>query len=166
MVNKKEKQGISAHARKAVVIELLRSGSITSQRDLVESLKDEGITVTQATASRDLEELGAVRIRNKSGLMIYSLPLDSQENSPSATTVNRMVSSVTPSENLIVVKTPPGGAQLLASTIDKAATRGELRNCLGTIAGDDTVLVVSGSKSAGKTLLGDLEKLFKMKAGK
>jgi transcriptional regulator of arginine metabolism len=161
-----KKQGMSAHARKVVVIEILRRGTITSQRDLVEALKDEGVNVTQATASRDLEELGAVRIRNKSGEMIYALAADGQESSTTTNTVNRMVTSVLASENLIVIKTPPGGAQLLASSIDRASSRGQLRNCLGTIAGDDTVLAIAVSRSTAKTLLGDIEKLFKMKVGK
>jgi transcriptional regulator of arginine metabolism len=131
----------------------VNQGLVHSQNDLVELLADEGIEVTQATASRDLEEIGAVRGRDQGGLLRYQFLSESNENrSRLSRASDELVLSVVASGNLVVLKTPAGGAQLLASTLDRASGSGELPNIIGTIAGDDTVLVVSKSASGGKQL--------------
>jgi transcriptional regulator of arginine metabolism len=148
-----KKSALSTNARRALVISYVNQGLIHSQHDLVDLLADEGIDVTQATASRDLEEVGAVRGRDGSGELRYQFLSDTSENrSRFSKASDELVLSMVASGNLVVVKTPAGGAQLLASTLDRASSLGELPNIIGTIAGDDTVLVVSRSATGGKSL--------------
>jgi transcriptional regulator of arginine metabolism len=149
-------------ARRSKAIALVKSGRIASQSDLVKELKKAGFPVTQATASRDLEEIGAVRGRggytiadSDDGSMARSMPLPGD-----------LILSVESSGNLAVVRTPPGGAQFLASSLDHSG----LKSIIGTIAGDDTVLVVSRKASGGaelaKELLSYRGKSYSSKKGK
>jgi transcriptional regulator of arginine metabolism len=149
-------------ARRSKAIALIKSGRIASQSDLVKELKKAGFPVTQATASRDLEEIGAVRGRggytiadSDDGSMARSMPLPGD-----------LILSVESSGNLAVVRTPPGGAQFLASSLDHSG----LKSIIGTIAGDDTVLVVSRKASGGaelaKELLSYRGKSYSSKKGK
>jgi transcriptional regulator of arginine metabolism len=142
-----KKGGISSNARRALVISYVNQGLVHSQGDLVNLLADEGIDVTQATASRDLDDVGAVRGKDAGGVMRYQLM-----NSEMARVSDELVLSITASGNLVVVKTPPGGAQLLASALDRASQSGELSAIIGTIAGDDTVLVISRNATGGRAL--------------
>lgn len=148
---------LSTSARRALVQSYVVRGQVHSQNDVVELLADEGINVTQATASRDLEEVGAVRGRDASGEMRYLL-IDgvSQTQSRITRVSDELVLSITASGNLVVIKTPAGGAQLLASTLDRASQSGELTSVIGTIAGDDTVLVVSRNATGGRALSAEL----------
>ena len=140
-------------ARRARAIALIASGTIHSQDDLVSGLKRSGYVVTQATASRDLEEVGAVRVRNSQGDLVYAMPSDHDEALARSLPVPAdLIISVESSGNLAVIKTPPGGAQLLASSIDHIGLSG----VIGTIAGDDTVLVVSKKASGGTQLAKEL----------
>ena len=140
-------------ARRARAIALIASGTIHSQDDLVSGLKRSGYVVTQATASRDLEEVGAVRVRNSQGDLVYAMPSDHDEALARSLPVPAdLIISVESSGNLAVIKTPPGGAQLLASSIDHIGLSG----VIGTIAGDDTVLVVSKKASGGAQLAKEL----------
>ncbi len=133
--------GISRAERLKAVARLLQERTVSSQRELVRALEEEGIRATQATLSRDLALLGAVRSRTPSGQVIYWLPREGLEGLPQIQ-LERMlrdfVVEVEVSGNLVVVKTPPAGAQPVAGAIDRAS----LRNVLGTVAGDDTLLVV------------------------
>jgi transcriptional regulator of arginine metabolism len=116
-------------------------------------LKKAGFDVTQATASRDLEELGAVRSRSESGELIYQLGTTADGSiARSMPLPSDLILSVEASGNLAVVRTPPGGAQFLASSLDNSA----LENIIGTIAGDDTVLVVSKKATGGAELAKEL----------
>ena len=143
----------SVTARRAKAIALIKAGRIHSQSDLVRELKKSGFDVTQATASRDLEEIGAVRARSASGESIYKIS-DSDEESLSRTmpVPSSLIISVESSGNLAVVRTPPGGAQLLASSLDHSG----ISEIIGTIAGDDTVLVVSRKATGGAQLAKEL----------
>lgn len=138
----------SVVARRAQAIALIKAGKISSQGDLVKELKKSGFVVTQATASRDLEEIGAVRGRN--GYTIAESENDSMARSMPLP--GDLILSVESSGNLAVVRTPPGGAQFLASALDHSA----LKSIIGTIAGDDTVLVVSRKASGGGELAKEL----------
>ena len=140
---------ISSSQRRALVAKMIKSGLVESQSQLVKMLGREGVRVTQATASRDLEDLGAIRVRDDAGLLHYQLP--NEINIKSGGTPD-LILSVTASGNLAVVRTPPGGAQLLASAIDRNSLNGHLKSAIGTIAGDDTVLVVSKTASGGAEL--------------
>ena len=143
----------SVTARRAKAISLIKAGLIHSQSDLVKQLKKAGFAVTQATASRDLEEIGAVRGRSNSGESTYKIS-DSGDESISRTmpVPSDLIISVEASGNLAVVRTPPGGAQLLASSLDHSG----ITEIIGTIAGDDTVLVVSRKASGGAQLAKEL----------
>jgi transcriptional regulator of arginine metabolism len=139
------------------VVSYVNQGLVHSQNDLVDLLADEGIDVTQATASRDLEDVGAVRGKDEKGEMRYLLIENSIEPLARAARVSdELILSITASGNLVVVKTPPGGAHLLASALDRASQSGEMKSVIGTIAGDDTVLVISRNASGGKALASDL----------
>ena len=137
----------SVAARRAKVVSLVESGAIHSQSDLVKELKKLGYRVTQATASRDLEEIGAVR-----GSEGYRLQSSSDDSLSRVLTNDQLILSVEASGNLVVVRTPPGGAQLLASNLDHSG----LKSIIGTIAGDDTVLVVSRKANGGSELAKEL----------
>jgi len=137
----------SVAARRAKVVALVESGVIYSQLDLVKELKKLGFKVTQATASRDLEEIGAVR-----GSEGYRLQNSSDDSLARVFTNEQLILSVEASGNLVVVRTPPGGAQLLASNLDHSG----LKSIIGTIAGDDTVLVVSRKANGGNDLAKEL----------
>ena len=138
----------SVIARRAKVVALVKAGKIASQSDLVKELKKAGFPVTQTTASRDLDEIGAVRGRDgytisdsDDGSIARSMPLPGE-----------LILSIQSSGNLAVVRTPPGGAQFLASSLDHSG----LASIIGTIAGDDTVLVVSSKASGGAELAKEL----------
>ena len=122
----------SVSARRAKAISLIQAGLVHSQSDLVTLLKKAGYKVTQATASRDLEEIGAVRARNKDGESTYQIRESSDNAIARSTPVPaKLILSVDHSANLAVIHTPPGAAQFLASSLDHAGLTG----VIGTIAG-------------------------------
>jgi transcriptional regulator of arginine metabolism len=134
--------------RQHVVERLLSEHAVTSQAELVELLAAEDIEATQATVSRDLEELGAVKLR-AGGQTVYAIPeLPSQRSVP-VETLRRVcgdwVVDVAHSGNLVVLRTPPGSAHVVASAIDRSALDG----LLGTVAGDDTILVIASEELGG-----------------
>jgi transcriptional regulator of arginine metabolism len=138
----------SVVARRSKAISLIKAGKVSSQSDLVRELKKAGFVVTQATASRDLDEIGAVRGRD--GYTIAGTDNDSMARSMPLP--GDLILSVESSGNLAVVRTPPGGAQFLASSLDHSG----IASIIGTIAGDDTVLVVSRKASGGAELAKEL----------
>jgi transcriptional regulator of arginine metabolism len=143
-------------ARQARIVELITRTAVRSQSELASMLAAEGVEVTQATLSRDLEELGAVKLRGPDGgAPVYALPEDGHPMRASGSGTSRltrllgeMLVSVDASGNLAVLRTPPGAAQFLASAIDRAA----LHDVVGTIAGDDTILVVAREPLTGSEL--------------
>lgn len=143
----------SVAARRAKAISLIKSGAIHSQQDLVKQLKKSGFAVTQATASRDLEEIGAIRGRSSDGESTYIISGDGDQSLARTMPMpSDLIISVEASGNLAVVRTPPGGAQLLASSLDHSG----IKEIIGTIAGDDTVLVVSRKATGGGQLAKEL----------
>ena len=129
---------------------------IRSQTELAKVLAAEGIEVTQATLSRDLDELGAVKLRGAdSGAPVYVIPEDGSPirgvqggTSRLSRLLAELMVSVEGSGNLTVLRTPPGAAQFLASAIDRAA----LEEVVGSIAGDDTVAVIAREPLTGHAL--------------
>ena len=153
-----KKSALSSNARKALIVSYVNQGLVHSQNDIVELLAEEGVEVTQATASRDLEDVGAVRGKDESGVMKYRIMTENIEPLARAARVSdELILSITASGNLVVVKTPPGGAHLLASALDRASQGGDMKSIIGTIAGDDTVLVVAKSASGGAQLADAIE---------
>jgi transcriptional regulator of arginine metabolism len=125
----------SASARRAKAISLVQAGVVHSQSDLVGLLAKAGYEVTQATASRDLEDIGAFRGRSRDGSAIYQLLHDEAQSLARVISLpSELILSVESSGNLAVVRTPPGGAQLLACALDGARTQGELASVIGTVA--------------------------------
>ncbi|OBI13047.1 arginine repressor [Mycobacterium sp. E2327] len=149
--------------RQARIVAILSSEPISSQSELAARLAGEGIEVTQATLSRDLEELGAVKLRGADGgVGVYIVPEDGSPVRGVAGGTDRMsrllgelLVSTDASGNLAVLRTPPGAAHYLASAIDRAA----LPYVVGTVAGDDTILVVAREPMTGAELAGMLENL-------
>ncbi len=143
-------------ARQGRIVELVTAMGIRSQTELAKLLAGEGIEVTQATLSRDLDELGAVKLRGvDGGAPVYVIPEDGSPlrgmqggTSRLARLLAELLVSADWSANLAVLRTPPGAAQFLASAIDRAA----LHEVVGTIAGDDTVMVIAREPLSGKDL--------------
>jgi transcriptional regulator of arginine metabolism len=145
------------NARQHMIIELLTRHAVRSQGELGELLAAAGLHVTQATLSRDLVDLDAVKVRSASGALVYAVPAEGGDRTPRpanetgasearlARLCTDLLVSAQANANLVVLRTPPGAAPLLASAIDKA----ELQDVLGTIAGDDTVLVIAHRPEGG-----------------
>ena len=125
--------------RQRMIADWLREQRVGSQEELVARLGLAGIAATQATVSRDLDELGAVKVR-RDGAIRYLLP-DQIEPGHAAAKLDRLlaewVTEVVPAGNLVVLKTPPGSANLVANALDSAGIEG----IAGTIAGDDTIFI-------------------------
>jgi transcriptional regulator of arginine metabolism len=147
---------ITKAARHAKIISLLASREVRSQTDLAELLADDGLPVTQGTLSRDLVEVGAVRVRGSRGQLVYAVPGEGGDRSPQAgeqvtfaarlaRLCHEVLVSAEASANLVVLRTPPGAAQYLASAVDHANPP----DILGTIAGDDTVMVITRDPDGG-----------------
>lgn len=138
--------------RQQLITRLIGQHQVTSQPQLVTMLSDEGITATQATVSRDLDEIGAVKVRVPGGVTVYAIPeFEPDRRAPSdqlRRVMGEWVAEVSTSGPLIVLRTPPGCAHVVASALD----RGGIDGLLGTVAGDDTVLVVSAESTAGRRL--------------
>lgn len=149
----------SKAARHARIVAVLAAHQVRSQAELAALLEDAGVHVTQATLSRDLDELGAVKLRAADGgLPVYVVPEDGAPltargmvDAPPqrlARLIAELLISAEGSANLAVLRTPPGAAHFLASALDRAG----LPDILGTIAGDDTILVVAREVSGGPAL--------------
>ena len=142
-------------ARLGLIIDLVRGGAVRSQTELLARLAEHGLSATQATLSRDLEELGAVKLRGvDGGAPVYVIPEDGgprpMEGGPSrlGRLLGELLLTYDSSGNLCVLRTPPGAAQFLASAIDRAGRA----DVVGTIAGDDTILVVARDGVSGAEL--------------
>lgn len=142
---------LSKQQRQHLVAELLERQPVASQAQLVTLLAEHGVHATQATVSRDLEELGAVKIRVAGGDTAYALPEVTHPVAP-ADHLRRVLGewalAVAWSEPLVVVRTPPGSAHVVASALDRSGFDG----VVGTVAGDDTVLVVAEASMGAEAL--------------
>jgi transcriptional regulator of arginine metabolism len=161
---------VTKTGRQAQIAGILAQATVRSQEELAELLAERGVRVTQATLSRDLDELGAVRLRGANGALVYALPgepggpgsrpggladrpvlaepptgTDRESSARLARVAAELLVAAEASANLVVVRTPAGGAQLLASAIDHAGWP----SILGTVAGDDTVLVIARDPARG-----------------
>jgi len=151
---------LTKNARQQKIVEILSRHPVRSQGELAELLTGAGVTVTQATLSRDLVELDAVKVRLPSGALVYAVPAEGGDRTPVvahdsaaaearlARLLGELLVSADASANLALLRTPPGAAQFLASAFDRT----ELEDVLGTVAGDDTVLVISRRPDGGQAL--------------
>jgi transcriptional regulator of arginine metabolism len=146
-------------ARQRALAALLRTRQVSSQALVLEHLRAQGFDATQATISRDLDDLGAVKVRGPDGRLVYGLPEPDNGLGADHAEVRRKLGAsllaIVPSGNLVVLRTPPGHAGALASTLDRAGVAG----VAGTVAGDDTVLVVCTERTPGRVMARQLAAL-------
>lgn len=140
--------------RQQAIARLIAKHAVTNQPQLVDLLAEDGIAATQATVSRDLDDLGAVKVRVPGGDTVYAIPeYEPQRIAPEdqlRRVMGEWVAEVRHSGNLVVLRTPPGCAHVVASALDRSGLPG----ILGTVAGDDTLLCVA-EEGVGGVLLRD-----------
>ncbi len=144
--------------RRRLLRRLITGQPIHSQQELVEMLEEAGHYVTQATVSRDLDAIGAVKVRTDDGGLRYEIqqeatgPGDEREI---ARIIDEFSDSLAVSHNLLVIRTHPGAANVVAGALDRAGFAG----LLGTVAGDDTVVVVASEAVGGEGLINELDRI-------
>lgn len=152
--------------RQQLIARLIARHAVTSQPQLLEILRAEGVEATQATISRDLVDLGAVKIRVPAGESVYAIPeLERDRVAPEdqlRRVMGEWVAEVDSSGPLVVVRTPPGCAHVVASALDRSVLTG----LLGTVAGDDTVLCVADESTGGVALAARLRELAGLERGR
>ena len=145
--------------RQHVIAQLLGRHAVTSQPQLVELLATEGVDATQATVSRDLEDLGAVKVRVPAGESVYAIPEFEPDRIAPEDQLRRVmgewVADVACSGPIVVLRTPPGCAHVVASALDRSGLTG----LIGTVAGDDTMLCVADEAMGGQRLAARLREL-------
>ena len=144
---------ITRTVRQALILELLEQNLVSSQMQLSELLKNKGVEITQGTLSRDLDELGAKKIRPDSGRAFYTEETIAPTTVGTREKLRKMLDDLLVSSdhsgNIAVLRTPPGAAAFLASFIDRVS----MDEVVGTIAGDDTVFVLARDPLTGKELV-------------
>ena len=151
--------------RQQLIAKIVSSQTVTSQPQLRELLKKKGIKATQATVSRDLEDLGAVKVRTTAGETTYAIPEFEPDRLSPPDQLKRVlaewVADVQFNEPIVVVRTPPACAHVVASALD----RSRLQGLLGTVAGDDTMMCVASAKHTAKQLAKDIRELAGLNNG-
>jgi transcriptional regulator of arginine metabolism len=141
------------------VARILEQHAVASQAQVVDLLAAEGVVATQATVSRDLEELGALKVRTAGGESVYAIPEQPKDRLAPEEHLRRVmgewVVEVAHSSNIVVLRTPPGSAHVVGSALDRAG----LPAVLGTVAGDDTLLVVVSERTGGERMARTLSAL-------
>lgn len=139
--------------------QILERHTVLNQAQLVERLAEDGVAVNQATVSRDLDELGAIKIRVPGGESAYAVPELPQDRHSNVDHLRRVLADwvveIAVAAPIVVLRTPPGCAHVVASAIDRAG----LPEILGTVAGDDTMLLVSAPVPGAEELaqrIGDM----------
>jgi transcriptional regulator of arginine metabolism len=155
-----EARSLSKTQRQHRVARLLADHPVSSQAQLVQLLaEEEGITATQATVSRDLEDMGAIKVRVAGGDSVYAIPeLPSDQRAPEShlrRVFSEWVVQVAHSGNLVVLRTPPGSAHVVASALDRSGWD----DVLGTVAGDDTLVVIVAEGVSGADMSARLSEL-------
>lgn len=148
--------------RQQAIARIIERQQVSSQPQLVDLLGDEGITATQATVSRDLDDLGAIKVRVPGGATVYAVPEFAPERVAPVDQLRRVmgewVADVSHSFNVVIVRTPPGCAHVVASALDRSGLDG----LLGTVAGDDTMMCVATESVGGEGLAASLRELAGM----
>jgi len=145
--------------RQKIIADLIESGNISSQNQLKGLLKKNSLLITQATLSRDLSELGAIKKRQKDGLLVYVLPKDQDNNAHRKIAINALndfVLEVDSVLNQVVVKTTTAAAQVVAEAIDNLF----LDNVIASLAGDNVVLIISSSEEKAKIISKNIENVL------
>jgi transcriptional regulator of arginine metabolism len=136
--------------RQTAIRRLVQEQHLSTQAELAEALHEEGIDAVQATVSRDIAQLGLVKVRNGEGKLIYALPgaADRRRREQLRTALRQWSLGWTPTRELLVIQTPRGFAAALADAIDEAA----LPEVAGTVAGDNTIFVAARNGGGGPEL--------------
>jgi transcriptional regulator of arginine metabolism len=145
---------VNRHERKRAILRLVREQPIATQAELAEALSAQGFPAVQTTVSRDVHELGLVKVRGEGGRLVYAPPeaAGSARIRELERALRRAALSIESSGNLIVVLTPSGFASALAEELDRA----EHPRILGTVAGDNTILIVAREGVCGSELRDEL----------
>lgn len=137
--------------RLSALKELLKRGTLSTQDELRKKLEKLHFPVTQSTISRDLRRIGAIRVIDAEGRVVYRLP--DQDSLPNTVDIAKnMVKSIQPASSIVVIHTAPGTASLVARYLDMHRPAGSI----GTIAGDDTVFLAITKKSVDREVLEEL----------
>ena len=146
--------------RQKKILRLIEEKHLSTQAELAEALHDEGVDTVQTTVSRDIAQLGLVKVRNGNGKLVYALPgaADLRRFEELATAMRRWATGMTAAGSLLVITTPNGLATPLADAIDEAG----LADVAGTIAGENTIFVAARDGITG----GDLEAQFSHHLGR
>jgi transcriptional regulator of arginine metabolism len=143
---------MNRNERHAAILRLVREQPLSTQTELADALRREGHEVVQTTVSRDVHELGLIKVRHASGRLVYAFAEDGGFSEELSESLTRWALTVEPSGNLVVVTTPYGYASALAQAIDVARHP----HIAGTIAGENTVMLVSREPVTGKELADEL----------
>ncbi len=150
--------------RQHLIVRLLANHAVSNQQQLVDLLAAEGVSSTRATVSRDLDSLGAVTVRVRGGTSIYAIPQHPVNQIAPREHLRRVLSEwvadVGSSGNIVMVRTPPGSAHVVASALDRAG----LDDVLGTVAGDDSLIVVATEQTTGRAVAQRLRALAGLSA--
>jgi transcriptional regulator of arginine metabolism len=141
---------VTKFERQGAILRLVSEQKLATQSELAAALRDAGFDAVQTTVSRDIAQLGLVKVRDEEGRLVYALPgaADLNRLNELASALRRWATDVVSSGNLAIVKTPPGYAQGLALALDAAA----LADVVGTVAGDDTIFVAAREGVSGAEL--------------
>jgi transcriptional regulator of arginine metabolism len=143
---------VNRSERHAAILRLVREQPISTQTELADALRAEGHQVVQTTISRDIHELGLIKVRSSGGRLVYAFPEDGAYSEDLVAALTRWALAMEPSGNLVVVHTPYGYASALAQAIDVARHP----HVSGTIAGENTVLLVAREPLTGAQLVDEL----------
>jgi transcriptional regulator of arginine metabolism len=145
---------MSKFDRQGAILRLVQERPLATQAEVVDALREQGIDAVQTTVSRDIAQLGLVKVRGSNGRLVYGLPgaADLQRLSELTAALRRWTTSLEPAGNLVVIQTPRGYATPLADAIDAAA----LPDVAGTIAGENTIFVAARDGSSGQELADQL----------
>lgn len=144
--------------RQAMIVSIIKEHAIGTQEDLGDALKDKGVLVTQATLSRDIKELGLIKVPTREGRYRYSLPQDRTPGDLTRRTqriLEDAVVSVDFAENIVIIKTTSGTAQGVAAALDDL----EWPEVVGTVAGDNTIMMVIRTRDRVQSILEQLRLL-------
>jgi transcriptional regulator of arginine metabolism len=149
---------MNPHERQRAILQLVRKHELATQTEVAEALQGAGFEAVQTTVSRDIRELGLVKVRSKSGRLVYAPPeaADPDRLARLSSELRRDALSIDSSGHLVLVTTPSGFASALAQVIDEAAHP----HVLGTVAGDNTIMVVAREGVSGKKLRDELHGLM------
>ena len=140
--------------RHAAILRLVRERPISTQTELADALRSAGHDVVQTTVSRDIHELGLIKVRHESGRLVYAFPEDVGPGAEVSEALARWALTLEPSGQLVVVTTPYGYASALAQALDVARHS----HIAGTVAGENTVLLVAREPATGAQLADELQR--------